>query len=171
MPKQLKFALLSVCFFAQALIFYSHLMGKSEQIDYYYHWLNVIAISLIAVASFVELLNLESAQHGLSFTLALMRSYFLLVQSTWFIQIGIDLFMFGSTSNGKDMHEIHGRLMNLTSGFALHLFSNVLVLLFVSWLGQRRAFGKYSNDLIKLMTEQDSSSSAKLLMENDEELN
>ena len=98
--------------------------------------MNVVAISLIAFASFVEFLNLESDTNGLSFTLSLLRSYFLLVQSTWFIQIGFDLFVFGKTSTGN---EIHGRLMNLTSGFTMHLFSNVIVVLIVSWAGQKRA--------------------------------
>jgi len=162
-PKQLKFALLSLCFFAQALIFYSHLMGKSDQIDYYYHWLNVIAICLIAVASFVEFLNLESQQSGLSFTLALLRAYFLLVQSTWFIQIGLFLFVFKSSNSSSmnQMHDqIHGRRMNLTSGFAMHLFTNVCVLLLVSWLGQMRAHRvlPQENDVscVKLLIEEES---------------
>ena len=115
-PKQLKFALLSLCFFSEALIFYSHLMGKSDQIDYYYHWLNVIAICLIAVASFVEFLNLESQQQGLSFTLALLRAYFLLVQSTWFIQIGLLLFVFKS-SNSSWMNEMHDQIHGIHKEF------------------------------------------------------
>ena len=140
-------------------------MGKSEQIDYYYHWLNVVAISLIALASFVEFLNLESDTNGLSFTLSLLRSYFLLVQSTWFIQIGFDLFVFGKTSTGNEMqHEIHDRLMNLTSGFALHLFLNVIVVLIVSWAGQKRANGICSNVLNKLIID---SSYSKLLIEHE----
>ena len=144
-------------------------MGKSEQIDYYYHWLNVVAISLIAFASFVEFLNLESDNNGLSFTLSLLRSYFLLVQSTWFIQIGFDLFVFGKTSIGNDMqHDIHDRLMNLTSGFTMHLFSNVIVVLIVSWAGQKRARVICSNVLNKLINDL---SYSKLLVEyeNDQE--
>jgi hypothetical protein len=166
-PKQLKFALLSLCFFAQALIFYSHLMGKSDQIDYYYHWLNVIAICLIAVASFVEFLNLESEQSGLSFTLALLRAYFLLVQSTWFIQIGLALFVF-KTNSSSSMNDIHGRLMNLTSGFAMHLFTNVCVLLLVSWLGQMRAQRQLKPNEMFSSNENDTSS-IKLLIENEDE--
>ena len=144
-------------------------MGKSEQIDYYYHWLNVIAISLIALTSFVEFLNLESDNHGLSFTLALLRSYFLLVQSTWFIQIGFDLFLLGKTSIGNEMqHDIHGPLMNLTSGFAMHLFSNVIVVLIVSLAGQKRA-RTFSSDLIKSFVEIDHSSYSKLLIEHEKD--
>ena len=139
-------------------------MGKSGHIDYHYHWLNVIAIILIALASFVEFLNLESENHGVSFTLALLRSYFLLVQSTWFIQIGIDLFVLKTTSTEND---IHGRLMNLTSGFALHLFSNVIVVFFISWFGQRRANKTLSVDLVKSIEENDHSSYSKLLIENE----
>ena len=140
-------------------------MGKSEQIDYYYHWLNVVAISLIALASFVEFLNLESESHGLSFTLSLLRSYFLLVQSTWFIQIGFDLFLLGTTTTGNEMqHGIHGRLMNLTSGFSMHLFSNVIVVLIVSWAGQRRARRICSNVLNKFI---DDSSYSKLIIEHE----
>jgi hypothetical protein len=169
-PKQLKFALLSLCFFSEALIFYSHLMGKSDQIDYYYHWLNVIAICLIAVVSFVEFLNLESQQSGLSFTLALLRAYFLLVQSTWFIQIGLFLFVFKSSDNNNNMHDqIHGRLMNLTSGFAMHLFTNVCVLLLVSWLGQMRAQRKLKSNEMFSSNENDTSS-IKLLIEKEDQL-
>ena len=170
-PKQLKFALLSLCFFAQAIIFYSHLMGKSDQIDYYYHWLNVIAICLIGVASFVEFLNLESQQSGLSFTLALLRAYFLLVQSTWFIQIGLFLFVFKSSNSSSmnEMHDqIHGRLMNLTRGFAMHLFTNVCVLLLVSWLGQMAAQRKLKPNEMFSSNENDASS-IKLLIENEDE--
>ena len=36
LPRQLKFALLSVCFFAQGLIFYSQLSGKTEKIGLYF---------------------------------------------------------------------------------------------------------------------------------------
>ena len=159
-PKQLKFALLSLCFFSEALIFYSHLMGKSDQIDYYYHWLNVIAICLIAVVSFVEFLNLESQQPGLSFTLALLRAYFLLVHSTWLIQIGLALFVFKSAHFNSNMHDqIHGRLMNLTSGFAMHLFTNVGVLLLVSWLGQMRAH--------RVLPQENDPSCLKLLIEEE----
>ena len=139
-------------------------MGKSGQIDYYYHWLNVVGIILTSLASFVEFLNLESENHGVSFTLALLRSYFLLVQSTWFIQIGIDLFVLRKNSSEN---EIHGRLMNLTSGFALHLFSNVIVVFLISWLGQRRANRIFSVDLIKSIEENDHSSYSKLLIEHE----
>ena len=131
--------------------------------------MNVVAISLIAFASFVEFLNLESDTNGLSFTLSLLRSYFLLVQSTWFIQIGFDLFVFGKTSIGNDMqHDIHDRLMNLTSGFTMHLFSNVIVVLIVSWAGQKRARVICSNVLNKLINDL---SYSKLLVEyeNDQE--
>jgi hypothetical protein len=145
-------------------------MGKSDQIDYYYHWLNVLAICLIGVASFVEFLNLESQQSGLSFMLALLRAYFLLVQSTWFIQIGLFLFVFKSSNNNNNMHDqIHGRLMNLTSGFAMHLFTNVCVLLLVSWLGQMRAHRQLKPNEIFLEHENDASS-IKLLIENEDQL-
>ena len=143
-------------------------MGKSDQIDYYYHWLNVIAICLIAVASFVEFLNLESQQPGLSFTLALLRAYFLLVHSTWLIQIGLALFVFKSPNFNSNMHDIHGRLMNLTSGFAMHLFTNVCVLLLVSWLGQMRAQRKLKPNEMFSSNENDASS-IKLLIENEDE--
>ena len=94
----------------------------------------MVALSLLALISFVEFLHLESQQRGLSFTLALMRSYFLLVQSSWFIQIGVMLFVFAAPSVSST--QLHARLMNLTSGFSLHLFFDVFIVLAVSWVGQ-----------------------------------
>ena len=73
----------------------------------------------------------------------MLRSWFLLVQSTWLIQIGILFFLLGEDEHGlkntlKPRISIHGRLMNLASGFILHIFSNYILLLIVSFIGQKR---------------------------------
>ena len=70
----------------------------------------------------------------------------------------------------NEMHDqIHGRLMNLTSGFAMHLFTNVCVLLLVSWLGQMRAQRKLKPNEMFSSNENDTSS-IKLLIENEDQL-
>ena len=48
------------------------------------------------------------------------------------------MFFFQSWASNEDKHQMHGRLMNLTSYFSLHLFFNVLVLLLFSLIGQIR---------------------------------
>ena len=73
----------------------------------------------------------------------MLRSWFLLVQSTWLIQIGILFFLLGEDEHGlentlKPRIDIHGRLMNLASGFSLHIFFNFILLLIVSFIGQKR---------------------------------
>jgi len=66
----------------------------------------------------------------------------MLMQSTWLIQIGILFFIFGEDEKAvslKQTNHIHGRLMNLASGFTLHIFFNLIFLLIVSAISQKRS--------------------------------
>ena len=101
-----------------------------------------MTIGLCALITFVEMICLNTQNDSLSFTLALLRSLFMLMQSTWLIQIGILFFIFGEDEkavSSKQTNHIHGRLMNLASGFTLHIFFNLIFLLIVSAISQKRS--------------------------------
>ena len=98
---------------------------------------------LITFEAEIRNLCFNSQNNSLSFTLAMMRSWFMLIQSTWLIQIGILFFAFGEDEHDQKSSlnhkaNIHGRIMNLASGFTLHILFNLIVVIIVSTIGQKR---------------------------------
>ncbi|XP_075398744.1 transmembrane protein 45A-like isoform X3 [Tenrec ecaudatus] len=153
LPGSLYKLMFSIAFFVEAFIFYNHTHGR-DMLDIYVHQLLSVVILVTAVLLFID--SMRS-----NLTLALLQASFLLLQGSWFWQIGFVLYPL----NGGPAWEStdHNNIMFLTICFCWHYAASLTVIglnfAFVTWLVKcklRRSCPTEAGLLTKAEREQES---------------
>ncbi|XP_055965383.1 transmembrane protein 45A [Sorex fumeus] len=134
LPSSLPKLMLSNGLFVEAFIFYNHTHGR-EMLDIFVHQLLVLIIFLTALITFLEFF---SRSHTL--ILELLWSSFIILQGSWFWQIGFVLY---PPSGGPSWDQTdHDNIMFLTICFCWHYALSIIIVAvnyaFVSWLVKTR---------------------------------
>ncbi|CAD7670888.1 unnamed protein product [Nyctereutes procyonoides] len=129
LPTSLTKLMLSNALFVEAFIMYNHTHGR-EMLDIFVHQLLVLAVFVTGLIAFLELFIRTSI------TVELLRTSFILLQGSWFWQIGFVLY---PPSGGPAWDTMdHNNVMFLTICFCWHYALNMVVVgmiyAFVTWL-------------------------------------
>ncbi|CAK7311267.1 transmembrane protein 45A isoform X2 [Vulpes vulpes] len=133
LPTSLTKLMLSNALFVEAFIMYNHTHGR-EMLDIFVHQLLVLAVFVTGLIAFLELFIRTSI------TVELLRTSFILLQGSWFWQIGFVLY---PPSGGPAWDTMdHNNVMFLTICFCWHYALNMVVVgmiyAFVTWLVKSR---------------------------------
>lgn len=132
-PVSLIKLMMSNAFFVEAYIFYNHTHGR-EMLDIFVHQLLFFASFLTGLLAFIEFLIQKNI------LLELLRSSFIMLQGTWFWQIGFVLFPPGGRS-AWDLLD-HDNTMFLSVCFCWHYALAYIVIganyAFITWLVKSR---------------------------------
>ncbi|XP_064091052.1 transmembrane protein 45B-like [Macrobrachium nipponense] len=120
----LDYVALAMAFAMEALLFGYHLHGRTP-LDVQVHMLMLYTIMLCAVATIVEMAYRRSVLP------ALMRAFFVMLQGTWFVQIGSILYE--PLTSPWDENS-HSQMMLATVLFCWHCMGIFLLMAFVGWL-------------------------------------
>ncbi|XP_045422785.1 transmembrane protein 45A-like [Lemur catta] len=129
LPSSLPKLMLSNALFVEAFIFYNHTHGR-EMLEIFVHGLLVLVIFLTGLVTFLEFLLQNNV------LLELLRSSLILVQASWFFQIGFVLF----PPSGAPSWNLtdHDNIMFLTICFCWHYAVSLIIIgancAFVTWL-------------------------------------
>ncbi|XP_008067342.1 transmembrane protein 45A [Carlito syrichta] len=133
LPASLPKLMLANALFVEAFIFYNHTHGR-EMLDIFVHQLLDLTIFLTGVVTFAEFLMRNN------FLLELLRSSLILLQGTWFWQIGFVLYP-PSGGPAWDLMD-HSNVMFLTICFCWHYALNCIIIgvnyAFITWLVKSR---------------------------------
>ncbi|XP_066990085.1 transmembrane protein 45B-like [Macrobrachium rosenbergii] len=124
----LDYVALAMAFSMEALLFGYHLHGRTP-LDVQVHILMLYTIMLCAVATIIEMVYRRSVLP------ALMRTYFAMLQGTWFVQIGSILYEPLTTPWDENSHS---QMMLATVLFCWHCMGIFILMAFVGWLLNRR---------------------------------
>ncbi|XP_059543964.1 transmembrane protein 45A isoform X3 [Myotis daubentonii] len=129
LPTSLSKLMLSNALFVEAFIFYNHTHGR-EILDIFVHQLLVLVIFLAGLAAFMELFLRGNL------TVELLRTSFILLQGSWFWQIGFVLYP-PSGGPAWDLLD-HDNIKFLTICFCWHYAFSFIIIgvlyAFVIWL-------------------------------------
>ncbi|XP_021548127.1 transmembrane protein 45A [Neomonachus schauinslandi] len=133
LPASLTKLMLSNALFVEAFIMYNHTHGR-EMLDIFVHQLLVLAIFVTGLIAFLELFIRTSI------TVELTRTSFILLQGSWFWQIGFVLY---PPSGGPAWDAMdHDNIMFLTICFCWHYALSIIIVgmiyAFVTWLVKSR---------------------------------
>lgn len=123
MPRGTRHSILLMAVCVEGLVFHFHLHGRTD-IDVMVHTLLIYAIAAEAACIAVEM----ALRH--SVLAALGKSYFGVVQGTWFFQIGFILY--NPMPNARQWEENHQNLMLVTTIYTWHMIG---VLAYVGLMG------------------------------------
>ncbi|XP_036303443.1 transmembrane protein 45A isoform X2 [Pipistrellus kuhlii] len=133
LPSSLSKLMMSNALFVEAFIFYNHTHGR-EILDIFVHQLLVLVIFLAGLAAFMELFLRANL------TVELLRTSFILLQGSWFWQIGFVLYP-PSGGPAWDLLD-HDNIMFLTICFCWHYAFTFIIIgalyAFVIWLVKTR---------------------------------
>ncbi|XP_027798994.2 transmembrane protein 45A-like [Marmota flaviventris] len=132
-PVSLIKLMMSNAFFVESFIFYNHTHGR-EMLDIFVHQLLVLVSFLTGLMAFIEFLTQKNI------LLELLRSSFVLLQGSWFWQIGFVLFPPGGRT-AWDLLD-HDNIMLLSVGFCwLYALAFIVIgvnYAFITWLVKSR---------------------------------
>ncbi|KAL4677195.1 hypothetical protein H8957_008260 [Semnopithecus entellus] len=133
LPVSLTKLILSNALFVEAFIFYNHTHGR-EILDIFVHQLLVLVIFLTGLVAFLEFLVRNNV------LLELLRSSLILLQGSWFFQIGFVLY---PPSGGPAWDLVdHENILFLTICFCWHYAVTILIVgmnyAFITWLVKSR---------------------------------
>ncbi|XP_039712954.1 transmembrane protein 45A isoform X1 [Pteropus medius] len=128
LPTSLTKLMMTNALFVEAFIFYNHTHGR-EMLDIFVHQLLVLVIFLTGVVAFMELFTR-------SITVELMRTSLILLQASWFWQIGFVLY---PPSGGPAWDPMdHNNIMFLSICICWHYALTFVIIgviyAFVTWL-------------------------------------
>ncbi|XP_068225904.1 transmembrane protein 45B-like isoform X2 [Palaemon carinicauda] len=127
-PPNLDYITLIIAFAIEALLFGYHLHGRTP-LDIQVHMFMLYAIIFCAVATAIEMMYKRKVLP------ALMRVYFVMLQGTWFIQVGSILYMPLTTPWDENSHT---HMMLATVLFCCHIGGVFLLMASVGWILSRR---------------------------------
>ena len=123
LPKDMDYASMLLALMAEGLLFKFHLHGRTD-LDVLVHTLLLYGIAANMVAVMVEMRYRHNVLSPLS------RAYFLLLQGTWFWQVGWILYPpFDSSARWDE--EDHEQMMIATMMFTWHAIADVLFMLVI----------------------------------------
>ncbi|VCW97593.1 unnamed protein product [Gulo gulo] len=129
LPTSLTKLMLSNGLFVEAFVLYNHTHGR-EMLDIFVHQLLVLAVFVAGLIAFLELFIRTNI------TVELLRTSFILLQGSWFWQIGFVLYPPSGAPAWDAMD--HDNIMFLTICFCWHYALNIVVVgmiyAFVTWL-------------------------------------
>lgn len=133
LPVSLTKLVLSNALFVEAFIFYNHTHGR-EILDIFVHQLLVLVIFLTGLVAFLEFLVRNNV------LLELLRSSLILLQGSWFFQIGFVLY---PPSGGPAWDLVdHENILFLTICFCWHYAITIVIVgmnyAFITWLVKSR---------------------------------
>ncbi|KAL2805183.1 transmembrane protein 45A isoform 2 [Daubentonia madagascariensis] len=133
LPASLPKLMFSNALFVEAFIFYNHTHGR-EMLDIFVHQLLVLVIFLTGLVTFMEFLLRNNV------LLELLRSSLILLQGTWFWQIGFVLYPPSGAPAWDPMD--HDNIMFLTICFCWHYALSFIIIgmnyALVTWLVKSR---------------------------------
>ncbi|XP_047304374.1 transmembrane protein 45A isoform X1 [Homo sapiens] len=129
LPVSLTKLMLSNALFVEAFIFYNHTHGR-EMLDIFVHQLLVLVVFLTGLVAFLEFLVRNNV------LLELLRSSLILLQGSWFFQIGFVLYP-PSGGPAWDLMD-HENILFLTICFCWHYAVTIVIVgmnyAFITWL-------------------------------------
>uniref|UniRef100_A0A452RGS6 Transmembrane protein 45A n=1 Tax=Ursus americanus TaxID=9643 RepID=A0A452RGS6_URSAM len=133
LPTSLTKLMLSNALFVEAFVMYNHTHGR-EMLDIFVHQLLVLAVFVAGLIAFLELFIRTNI------TVELLRTSCILLQGSWFWQIGFVLY---PPSGGPAWDAMdHDNIMFLTICFCWHYALNLIIIgmiyAFVAWLVKSR---------------------------------
>ncbi|KAM7132523.1 transmembrane protein 45A isoform 2-T6 [Molossus nigricans] len=133
LPTSFSKLMFSNALFVEAFVFYNHTHGR-EILDIFVHQLLVLVVFLSGLVAFIELFTRNNV------TVELLRSSFILLQGSWFWQIGFVLYP-PSGGPAWDLMN-HENIMFLTICFCWH-YAFIFIIIgaiyaFVIWLVKSR---------------------------------
>ncbi|XP_064602130.1 transmembrane protein 45B-like [Liolophura sinensis] len=121
LPRDTEYVTLAMAFMVEGLLFKFHLHGRT-QLDILVHTLLLYVVYACIISVIVEM------KYRRSILSPLARAYFLLIQGTWFWQVGFILYN-PSPNAIKWNEEEHGELTLATILFAWHALADFIILL------------------------------------------
>uniref|UniRef100_A0A8C3WKR1 Transmembrane protein 45A n=1 Tax=Catagonus wagneri TaxID=51154 RepID=A0A8C3WKR1_9CETA len=142
LPASLAKIMFSNAFFVETFIFYNHTHGR-EMLDVYVHELLVLVTFLTGLVAFTEIFVRTNI------AVELLRSSFVLLQGSWFWQIGFVLY---PLSGGPAWDSVdHDNIMFLTVCFCWHYVLAIIIIgaiyAFVTWLVKSRFKRFFSSEV------------------------
>ncbi|XP_004440013.1 PREDICTED: transmembrane protein 45A [Ceratotherium simum simum] len=133
LPTSLTKLMLSNAFFVEVFVLYNHTHGR-EMLDIFVHQLLVLVAFVAGLVAFLELFIRTNV------TVELLRTSFVLLQGSWFWQIGFVLY---PPSGGPAWDAVdHGNIMFLTVCFCWHYALTFIIIgviyALVTWLVKSR---------------------------------
>uniref|UniRef100_A0A8D0MDX9 Transmembrane protein 45A n=1 Tax=Sus scrofa TaxID=9823 RepID=A0A8D0MDX9_PIG len=133
LPASFAKLIFSNAFFVETFIFYNHTHGR-EMLDVYVHKLLVLAAFLTGLVAFMEIIARTNI------AVELLRTSFVLLQGSWFWQIGFVLY---PPSGGPAWNSVdHDNIMFLSICFCWHYVLAIIIIgaiyAFVTWLIESR---------------------------------
>ena len=133
LPEDIDYIMMSLAFAVEGLLFYFHLDGRAE-LDTQLHRLLLIAIACNFITSMVEMKLKRNV------LVALLRTFFLFLQGTWFYQIAFILYNPGPYSfrwiivqtkqlNKHELLKLHDQIMMVTCMFTWHAAGIILLMM------------------------------------------
>ena len=122
-PQGLDYAMMTLAFGVEALLFRVHIMGRPE-LDFLLHNLLVYAVYACCLTSLLEL------KYPRNPLIRLARAHFTFLQGTWFWQIAFVLYnpMSGAVPWKDDDHD---QMMIVTMMFAWHMAAILIIMLLI----------------------------------------
>ncbi|XP_064602003.1 transmembrane protein 45B-like [Liolophura sinensis] len=121
LPRNTEYVTLAMAFMVEGLLFKFHLHGRS-QLDVLVHTLLLYVVYACIISVIVEM------KYRYSILSPLARAYFLLIQGTWFWQVGFILY--NPSPNAVPWKaDDHGELTLVTLLFAWHALADFIILL------------------------------------------